>query len=197
MFKRSYKRVPRPRRFNNQVHSFKQSTELSNISVAAATTQQFAYTFDLNQLTNVASFNTLFDEYRINAVKVSFTPAYNFYGTAVTAGTVSMPVIYTVTDYDSDASLAAGALDQYTNLKYRSFNRTHTHYLKPKVLNQIFISAGSTGNNPIRAPWLDMANANVPHYGILGVITASDSSKIAAQLVRVHATFYLQCRYVR
>lgn len=189
-------RVPR-RRFNNDVHSYKQHCELSNITVVAGTVCQFQYSFKLNDLAAITQFDFLYDHYRINAVKLTFTPEYNTYVAGLATNNV-IPIIYLVTDYDSQVPLSPGALDQYTHVKQKQFNRRVTHYLKPRNLSLVW--SGTVGTNAYSmAPksWIDMASPQVPYYGVLGAITTSDITHLPAMLVRVTATYYFQCKGVR
>lgn len=198
MFRRRVARIPR-RRFPNNTHSFKQSAELANVTVTAGISPSlFAYTFQLSDIPNASALADLYDQYRINAVKVTFFPQANVFNANTTNLVVSVPEIYTAIDLDSNTTpTSINVIDQYTTARHKFFNRPHSRYLKPKALGQCYISATSTGYFNLGKQWLDMGNTNIPHYGLVGGIVCSQGSDMVGQLIRVTATYYLQCRNVR
>lgn len=198
--RRMVKRLAVPRRIVNDFHYFKQHAELNNLTVVAGTPLFFANTFQLSQIVNNASFDTLFDHYRINAVKVTYYPPYNVYNASSIAGTglPNVPEIYLVRDYDSAVPLTSAAqLDSYTNCIRRPFTRPVSIYLKPKVTMPVYNAGGNAFCNPTKSPWIDMANKDVVYYGVLGAIVCSQQSAIPAMLVRVTADYYLTLKNVR
>lgn len=188
------------RRFSNKIHAYKQTCELSNISIVAGITPTLAgYNFALSQLANASSFTQLYDQYRILGVKITFYPQYtNFNATTTASGAASCPEIYTAIDLDSaNAPASISELDQYTTCRRQIFNRPHSRYFRPTALGALYVGAAATGYYTLGKKWIDMANSDAPYYGIKVGIVTSNSTLSVAQLIRVTATYYLQCRNVR
>lgn len=195
-FRRRMRRTKVPPNLSNKTHFFKQTAELANVQVAAGAAKYFAYTFKLSDLGNSTAFAILFDQYRVNAVRITFYPQYNVYNAATS--TIAVPEIYTAIDYNSAVvPSSVSEVDQYTTVKRQMFTRPHSRYLKPKVLYSIQDQGltAAYANGP--KPWLEIASPDVPHFAIIGAITASQSSSIVPQLVRVTVTYYVSFRSVR
>lgn len=160
-----------------------------------------SYSFYLSMLPNYAEFGALYDEYMIKAVQVKFTPHH-----ARTTVPVGMSgnnqaesdngVFITVIDYD-DNDLLSGFTEaqQYWSYKSVPGNITHSRYLKPKFLVQTYATATSTGYQPRRG-WIDMANADVPHYGLKTWIT-STAAQFPNIEYRCEIKYYLAFRGFR
>lgn len=191
-------RIPR-KRMSNSIHSFKQTCELSNVSVTAGSTAFFIYNFKITDLSQASSFSQLYDQYRLLAVKLTFYPAvYDYVPTAT--GQFSAPEIYTALDFDSiTLPTTVNTIDQYKTCKHSYFNRPHTRYFKPQAVALTSDQQlGSTGlYNVSRKSWLSWSVGTTPYYGLIGCITASNATALATQLVRVTATYYFQCRNVK
>lgn len=201
--RKGYKKKTRARypyrkfRQSSDFHYFKQHAELPNLNVVAGTPLFFANTFKLNDLSNVTSFDSLFDHYRIVAVKITYYPPFTVYNVGG-ATTLNAPEIYLVKDYDSAVPLTTvGQLDSYTHCKHRMFTRPVSMYVKPKVTMPVYNSGNNAFCNPTKSPWIDMANLDVVYYGILGAITCSLQTNLPALTVRVTADYYIQCKNVR
>lgn len=196
--KKFHKRAPR--RIQNNFHYFKQHAELGNLEVVAGTPKFFANSFQLSQLVNVTSFDTLYDHYRINAVKVTYYPPYSVYNATSVAGTnvANVPELYLVTDTDSSVPVdTIGQLDSYTHCKRRFFTKPVSIFLRPKVTMPVYNAGGNAFCNPIKNPWIDMVNKDVIYYGVLGAITCSQQANLPAMLIRVTADFYVSMKNVR
>lgn len=189
-------RVSRPLR-TPKFHSFKQNVELATIPVVAATNSFFNYIHAMVDMPQASQFLSLYDQYRLMAVRITFIPQYNSYQVGGTASTV--PVIYTALDFDSATTpTQINTLDNYTTCRKQTFTRPHTRYYKPSPLLNTYISATTSGQaNLSRKTWMNWNTSNVPYYGLIGAITAANPAALVAQSVRVMAVYYFQCRNVR
>lgn len=203
---RMYRRV-RPRGMTG-VHIFKRTTQLSAItaSISSLGVQNniaTAYQFNLNQLPNATEFTNLFDQYKILKAKISFVPGGNMALISPLSGVSSsfgFGRFLSAIDYD-DATAPAdeNTLLQYEqpNLKITSPMRTHTRYINPKVLAAIYQSAISTSYESRKAPWLDVGNPSVPHYGLKVWVNAPLSTVAASITYNVYLTLTFATKNVR
>jgi len=203
--RRTFRRRPQiaRRRFGtSKVYNFKRTAELANFSISAgAGFSAAAYAFQLGNLPSVSEFTTLFDEFRINAVKVTFYPSANVSWVSGSSATPPLGELYTVIDYNSaDVPSSVNDMLKYMTLRRTFFNRPHSRYFKPRaVVTGVSDSATSNGGRmclPHRS-WFDCNTGNVRYYGLIVGWAESSSIEAVAQLVRVTCTFYIQFRQVR
>lgn len=197
--RRVFRRVPRPLRLYKkyQIHAFKESCEKTNYTIpGGAAPAGYGINFQLADLSNLSGYTSLFDQYRINAVKLMMFPELTSY---VSGQSFALPEMYYAIDLDdSTAPQGVGELNQRGNCKHRPFNRPISLYFRPRVQQAIFISAGTVANSPMtKNPWIDMASTNVPHYGFKACLTASNAAHIESQTIRVTVVYYISFRNTR
>lgn len=196
------RRVPRPMRARPcRGYNFKRTCELANIQTTAQVTPTvFAYQFKLSDLPNITEFTSLFDQYRIRAVKLTFYPPSN---TAWTSNVTSMPIgeFYTVLDFDdAGAPTDVNYLNQYQTLKRTYFNRPHSRYFYPRAAQSGMYSTGgvTTGYRSVpNKEWFDCGYPDILYYGLKGAYVIQNSNQVLAETIRVTATYYFQVRMVR
>lgn len=183
---------------SNNVHHFKRTVQLSSLLTIApggVITANFqAYQFSIGQIPNVSEFSSLWDQYRINKIKLEFIPAI----TEVNQATSNyMPNLHTVMDYDdANAPSALTEMMQYPGYRRTPGNRMHKRYFTPAVSMEVYRSAISTGYSTRFKQWLDFGNTDVPHYGVK--LCADGYAASGQQWAwNVYATFYFSCKGVR
>lgn len=155
------------------VYSFKQNIDEFQIAGASANSYS-GKSFTLQYLAQYATFTALFDQYRIDRIELTFRPVYNVnnFLASGTAGANQMQRIYTVVDYDDDASpTTLQQLEEYTNCKIHQYE-TFTISFVPHVANAVYSGAFTSFGN-LRSPWIDCASSTVAHYGIKWGVTGS------------------------
>jgi len=156
------------------------------------------YYFRLNQLPNYAEFTALFDAYRINKVVMRFIPQYNQINTNTNVGApVTVPLMYTVIDYDDVTSPTGGVdLQQYASCKTMAGNKPFTMVIVPKTATPVYrnnVASAYLQNNPRQ--WIDCTYPDVEHYGVRFFM---NPSLVLAQFsYTVEATFYIAFKNVR
>lgn len=202
--RRLRKRVPRA--VNRQMHMFKRTTRLTDItasitSLGVQNNVATAYQFNLNQLPNVSEFTTLFDQYKITGAKITFVPGGSVSNITPISGQVlphSFGRVLSAIDYDdATAPPDENTMLQYQSLKITNPNATHTRWIKPKVLAAIYQSAIATSYESRNAPFIDVGNPSVPHYGLKVWINAPVSPVAASITYNVYVTLYFACKNVR
>lgn len=149
----------------------------------------FVTTFRLSDVPNSSEFQNLFDQYKIRGIKWKLMVRSSDYTSGITA-----PKVMTVVDKDDGlAPTNMAEILQYQNLKTTTFGKAHTRYFKPNIAYQLGDLTTLVNMRAIGTGWCDMANPNVPHYGIKGIITPS-SAALAFDLM---VTYYLSFKNVR
>jgi len=197
VFKRRFPRR-RANRGAGKIYSFKRQYDVADILVPANTAVLgFASAYTLSTVPNVAEFTTLYDNYRIMAVKETFWPPFN---TFQSANTNAVPEIYTVLDFDSSTiPTTLDDLNQYQTLQRKFFTRPHSRFLKPRAAQQgLATSAGTfTGALQVkRSAWMDCNFTNINYYGLRGAAVCAEPNPNDYRIRRT-VTVYMQFRNVR
>jgi len=174
--------------------TFHQTTEGANITATAAA-QTFQYNFQLANLDNLTAFQSLFDQYRIDAIRFSLIPDNNAIPIENPANTTLVQV-YNVIDYDdSTALVSAAAAKQYDNCAIvepaESLCRTFQPRLAVATYSGVFTSFGN-----LRPQWLDMASTTVQHYGVKQYIPAITVGQTFTQSWKVQIEYWVSFRSV-
>lgn len=158
--------------------------------------------FKLDNLVNYTEFTSLFNQYRINAVKVTLLPYYDSNdmsninpdgGTGV--GRPANPILWTVCEDDGTTTVVnQNAVMQ--NSKARLVRRPMSPfsiYFKPKFQTSVGNIGTTVSAHPMRG-WLDTQNFAVMHYGIsvAGYIPAASSTSTPPLNYKVFIKYYLQ-----
>lgn len=152
------------RKLTQGVHHFKRTVYYSGgINGSTLGDVYGALQFNLSALPAYTEYTALFDQYRINKVKVTFMPRANSADVGSTAGLVKF---FSVIDYDdADAPTNLTDLLQYENLKTTRCISDHSRVLAPRFATEVYQSAIATGYSARRG-WLDCDNPSIQHFGL-------------------------------
>lgn len=143
----------------------------------------YSQNFVLTDLDQVASFQNIFDQYRIAVVEVWLTPVVQS-----TSGGASNARYLTVVDYDDSATLSGTAnARQYENCTDTTSYEGVYRRLRPHctAITSSGNSTSTTGNMSMLSPWINSSSGTVPHYGF----------KVACYAASITTTFNLVIRY--
>lgn len=132
----------------------------------------FSCQFQLNQLINSTDITNIADKYRIKSVymRIFFNSSNSSVGSLY-----SMPQLYHITDHDDSAVPTVTRIREKMGTKYKTFKNASSYIgikLRPVPVGELYKTALSSGYSPLKiAPWIDCNNADVPHYGVKGVLT--------------------------
>ena len=151
-----------------------------------------ALQFNLNQIPNVAEFTALYDQYQIKGIQWTLLPRWNSGegGDPTVVNNNLISPVFTVLDYD-DAT-APSSLDdlmQYQNLKQTRNAVPHRRYFKPQVLISNYRTALTTGYAPKKNQWLDIAQPDIPHFGLKYGIPVNGESMKYDVMVKYYLAF--------
>lgn len=193
--------VGRMRRFRRKilgtrVHKFTEKAQLASISVPGGATVYNSQSYKLADLTNAASYATLFDLYKLKAVKLTMVPLVSnseatFTNTAGQAG--ALPMLYVAPNRDPFVPPPASIADVLNDdgCKVIRLNKPTSFYLSnPKPL----ITDTRGDQMPFQfnvgtQPWLTTGGNSqyvnqitVPHYGHRIVLTNNAAADLVIQL---------------
>jgi len=136
--------------------------------------------FQLSNLDNSASFENVFDQYRIDAIRMTCKPQNNAIG-LVTNSTTSLVPLYCVIDYDNTSNLStAAAAREYDNVICLEPGESFVRVFSPRVAVAAYSGAFSSFENST-APWIDCASPNVQHYGVKILVPGATAAQTMLQ----------------
>ena len=157
-----------------------------------------AYAFHLNELTDFAGIQGLYDEFMISWVKLKCFININVNTVnTTTAGENprTLPRIAYATDYnDDDVPASEDELLQYSDCQIfqaGSGNNYFTKWIKPKTAQMLYRGATTTSYSAKGNTWVATANADTPHYGFKYFFTIGSNPNYS---LIVYATYYLKFR---
>lgn len=152
-----------------QVHHFRRMFANTGTIVGNAVYNPYLDIFGpvtLSQVQGASDFTNLFDQYRLNFCVVKFYLKIS--PDAQTAANASFPKLYWHRDYDDSnvpLSIAEMRENGRTKVAVMHPNRPVTIKFKPNCLGVLYQSAIANQYTPKFKQWLDMSNAQTPHYG--------------------------------
>lgn len=181
---------------------------------AAANANYFSFgvNFTLDMLPDFSEFTTLFDMYKISAIKFRLTPYANQapVQTSSAAGTSNQSVsgfVHTILDYDDSTApnpskAGIDSIRQFESYKCRQLFQPGTavdRYFKPRIATPGYGGSVFTSFINQKAPWIDCNSGNVEHYGVKGIIQIFQPIALvdAHYWFKVEVTAYLAFRNPR
>lgn len=150
-----------------------------------------SFSFTLGQLDISAALSTLYDQYRILGVDITFKPQYN----VDQANTVNsfLGELLTVIDYD-DATVPSSitTLRAYESVVVsNTMTKQHRRFV-PKMALAAYSGSLFNAFANQSGQWLDLASSSIPHYGIKWALTGSPSTNITAYSVEWYVMLELK-----
>lgn len=180
----------------SNVHSFRQTAASLNLQGNAAYAPYLAASsFPLAGVAQVASFQALFDQYKISHIQLRFMLRVD--PSAQTAATATYPRLYYARDYnDLNLPASLNELREYSKCKivHLKPDRTTVVNLKPAVLQEMYKSAVTTGYSPKWKQWISMADTTVPHYGLKWGVDLFTNTNY---WLDVETVYWFQCKNVK
>lgn len=173
-------------------YKFVRSAYDSLIQTNAATAAAFGWSFYLSAVPNYSEFTNLYDEYRIDYIKMIFTKV----GLQTNTGTtiITPNVYYCIDKDDSSPPSNVDQLMQYQSVKIKSVTDNFTISFAPRFQTPVYISGTSTGYRSSTG-FLDCTHADVPHHGIKLIMDPSGTA--SAWGYTVYVKYYMTFKGVR
>lgn len=204
---RKYKpRIPRGVRMQTLTTSRKFWSQVWLPSATSTNDFWRYYQFQPNQLPNWSDYNSLFDQYKVNALKFSFVPRWDGYdgsntqdptqpGVTNAFGTRCHVVVdpySTVVPTGTYSSITCNSMMEQGNVKSYIGTKTIDVYFKPTIN----MSTEAGNNYRVRAPWLNVTSQNV-HNGFHIFLHDSNFIGNFNQAYDVFITAYMSFRNIR
>jgi len=152
--------MAKPKR--DRVYHFTQSY-LGPAITSALTEVDGAITFTLSAIPNASSYAAIFDRYRIQQARVSFTPYVGL--NTETTGVTSGPLI-TVLDYDDANFVTFANLMSYDNKKIAPLGSFFERTLTPKFAVASFSGVFTSFSQSLPNQWVDVGSPGVVYFGL-------------------------------
>lgn len=153
--------------------------------------------FRLNDVINPTEFTQLYDQYKINGVKIYFDYSPDV-GSIANTSEVYFPKLWMKRDYDDSGTPTLTQMtesNQSRCLRFTSGRTTLSTFLRPSCLQEIYQSSVSTAFSPLWRQWIDCGNPSVPHYGLKLLAQGLPSTNLGAITIRIK--YYLSFKNVR
>jgi hypothetical protein len=153
----------------------------SSISVPTYTSQYFR----LSDFDNGGNFATVFDQYRISMLEVTYEPVFN-----VSAATGDPGRFVSVVDLDNATNVTSvnNALDYPGAIVTQGMEKFHRHTFVPHCAVAAY-SGTFTSYMNVEAPWIDSATQGVQHYGVKTAWSVTSYINTYSTIVRAHLQF--------
>lgn len=187
------------------------SWDFNTGTTAVATYFSWANFFTLGMLPSFSEYGVLFDQYKINKIKLKITP----YSTAsnLQSGTTGLNnqgaacILHSVVDYDDATQFPAStvgidAMRQYPSYKTRNFfqfGKPIKRYFTPHIAQAAYGSGVFTSYANVGPKWIDMVSTNVEHYGtkFIAEVFQPDTTIPIFIWFKMEATLYFSCKNPR
>lgn len=185
------------------VHSYKRKVELAKtqLSTITATGSPYllAFPFFFQTLPDSTVFQSLYSQYRINAIKFEMVLGTN----CAFDGIISGLTFHTAVNY-INSDVFPATLDEIqefaTYKKYvpGSNDRTLKRYFKPRTSTPALTAGAGVGYVSTKAGWCDMGTTGqaIVHHG-LWVGISYDGPPATTGTIQTYVTYYFQCKNPR
>lgn len=169
--------------------------------------------FDLDNLPGLADFTSLFDSYKLSAVKIKIIPfgtSANMQGGQSTTDSnqALSSMNYSVIDYDdydyfSASTAGIQGMQQYTSIKVRNpyaYNgKPITRYFVPRLAQPTYAGTLSTAYVSSKPRWIDCNNTKAEHYGFKTLWEVFSPKPDVQNYLwfKIEATLYMKFKGVR
>lgn len=162
-------------------------------------------TFKLDDITTSFQYITMFDAYRINAVKIEFIPQ----GTITQSG-IGIPQALLCWNFTDNEGKYQGAGSMPNEAQLLTMQRCRKRRMITSNGNGITVYAKMFQKNTMsggfysrqKPKWISTAESAVQHYGLNTCFTRQDSSytnplALPAIPIKMITTYYIECRGVK
>lgn len=189
-YRRRFRRTYRTNRRGQKIYMFTRHLDYGELVVNAATGAAQGYNFSLSDLPNYTEFTNLYDQYKINAVKICFIPQQTMSNSLSTANSAQAYVrFFSAIDYDDTTVTGPDDLRQYQNCKYTPIYRRHKRFIyKPKIVDS---------SSYTLSPWISTTAPSANYFGLKVAVEPTDSTVLSSFTYTIEAKFYMSFKNVK
>lgn len=187
-------------------HSYKRYTDALPVDITGST-YSLGMVFKLEDVKGEADFADLYDRYMLTTVVLKFKLTTNPNSIRTLNADLNwqstnfFPKLWYCPDYDDNASETLAQLKERSQTKWKVLrpNKEIKIVVKPAVTIQTYRTATTTGYAPKWKQWIDMAQRDVPHYGLKFVVDCCglDPSDTNPFKMEIDRRYYFTCKDVR
>ena len=178
-------------------------------STTSLPTSAISFAFILDDVPDVGEFTSLFDSYMITGVmlqiKMLNNPDSDYNPGQIPAANQLQsnnfyPTIWYSPDHDDNSNISLSQIKEYERARHKVLrpNQELNIMLRPTTLTQVYRTSLTTGySENAKRTWLDIAQGNIPHYGIKIVFDYEGLSPPTPFLYKVNAKLFFGCKAVR
>lgn len=174
---------------------YRQLAPIQTYSVVGGAATAPVLTFALSGVNGSSTLISLFDLYKIDAIRVRVRPNNNAIGMADPTVTALVP-LYWVIDYNDSVALAsAAAALEYDNCMVLSPGESGSRIFCP-MYNLIAKSGAGTDYISRRGDWLDTSSEDILHYGCKFYIPNGTALQTFLQTWTVEVEYHFTFRQI-
>lgn len=187
-------------------HSYRRFCDALPVDITG-TTYSLGMVFKLDDVKGAADFSDLYDRFMLTTVVLRFKLVTNPDSIRILNNNTDwqttnwFPKLWYCPDYDDNASETLAQIKERAQTKCKVLrpNQIIKIVVKPAVTVQTYRTATSTGYAPKWKQWIDMANQDVPHYGLKFVVDCcgQDPSDTYPFKLEIDRQYYFTCKDVR
>lgn len=203
----------RRKAFTLNTHRFSRFSAAYTVEMTG-TEQPLSFEFALSNLYSYSEFTSLFDKYRLDRAVVYIQLVNNpntslvtnvTGGTNVNAATSYVnsnnfyPKMWYIADHDDSATTTIAAIKERVGVKCCVLkpNVVKKISIKPACSVQLYRTTTTTGYGPKYGQFIDMAQADVPHYGLKCVFDPLGLDPQGTYSFRYEWKLYFTCKDVQ
>lgn len=188
-YRRRFRRSYRYSKKGQKVFLYKRFVDLGTIAADSALNVYSGFDFRLNDLPGWSEFQSLYDSYKINAIKIKFIPSQTVSNSLSTVANNQNTRFISVIDYNDDSNpTSIDDLRQYHTCKVTNAFKTHTRYIyKPKYV----IGASQS------RMWISTTTPSTAWYGLKVAIEPMGSTVSTSMNYHIEGKYYLSFKSVK
>lgn len=203
----------RRKAYSLSTHRFSRFSAAYTVEMTG-TEQPLSFEFALSNLYSYSEFTSLFDKYRLDKAVVYIQMISNPDSTVKTNNTDNVtvntgptgwntnnfyPKLWYIPDHDDAATTTIAAIKERVGVKccVMKPNMVKKITVKPACSVQLYRTATTTGYGPKYGQFIDMAQSDVPHYGLKCVFDPLGLDPVGTYSFRYEWKLYFTCKDVQ
>lgn len=177
----------------NKIYTYQLGFPDADITCVNGTVQTEEYSPSLSDLPQVATFQALYDQYRITKVTIRIIPQMT-----VSTGPLVFPNLfyYTVLDYNDSATLSStNQANQHNSCRTTPWMKPFSRTFRPYVVQNTTDSTPTAYVLTKPSPWIATVNPGIAHLGMKFITDNNSGSGDFKWNVRI--TFVVQFKNVK
>lgn len=166
----------------------------NNMTQGANTTTVAGFSYTLSQLNNVATYQALYDQYRIVFIEHKFIPQYDQNNAGGGIVTVDSGRLATAIDFDDgNAPASVAAVTEYGSCQIVDTCKGTTRKFVPHTAEAAYSGVFTSFANKVGS-WNDLGSPAIQYYGLKAAITPGLVGQTQLQIFSMSIRFHIEFR---